>query len=444
MSSLSLVLACAAGASAATGSAFDLMNRWGVAMHYRHAGRPGETEMLSKGFKVARTDAVWAEVEYASGKFNFSNFDALVAELEAHDVQPMLVLTSWGNPKFYNQLLPHDTHTRQEFVDYSLAMMQRFKGRKIIWELWNEPNIPNAAFPAWSAQQYGELAVQLGKAMQTAGLQSETLVGPALSGMLRDSSFLEGVFATGALNYLDAITVHPYFDTPENAIYGDDCWGGLRYLMQKHGYAVKPVISSEWGWNTCQKPCTKVFGNYGLTENTQAHFLARQWLTNWFHGVPSIFYEFNTFPGNDPHSGEDNFGVVRYDYHNESYPYTPKPAYVAAVTLQNLFGSLDKVQRIDSFGLANMVLRAYNSQGNVSYAVWKASVPVMLRKGALALEEDIHHIQVSPPGCYTFHTMLGKILETKCTSVVGQAIEVVVTSDPVYLVLGDNATAAIV
>lgn len=438
MSHLFLFFACAVGAT--PDPVFKKINRWGVSMHYRHAGHPGQTEMLSKGFKMARTDAVWTEVEYGPGKFNFSKYDALVTELEAHGVQPMLILGSWGNPKFYSQGLPHDTHTRQEFVNFCLAMMQHFKGRNVVWELWNEPNLLKPAFPAWTGQQYGLLAVQLGKALTHAGLGDETLVGPAMSGMLRDSSFLEDVFSAGALKYLDAVTVHPYLDTPENAVYGTDTYSGLRSLIKKHGYADKPIVSSEWGWNTCQKPCVKMFGNYGVSESTQAHFLARQWLTNWLHRVPSIFYDFNS-DGKHPHSGEDNFGVVRYDYHNESYPYTPKPAYVAAVTLQDLFGSLDDVARVDCCGSGNVVLRASDDQGNVSYAVWESSVPV-LSPGLRAPQTDLL-VPVSPAGCYDLHDMLGGFQQTKCSTnrrrrAAGDAMHISAGSNPLYLVLGSR------
>lgn len=455
MNPLFFLLACALGGQ--EDPVFKKINRWGVATHYRHAGNPGQTEMLSKGFKVVRTDAVWHKIEVAKGQFNFSNYDALVDELEAHGVQPMLILVSWGNPSFYDQRLPHDTHTRQEFINFCLATMQRYKDRNIVWELWNEPNLAKGTvysygFPAWKGSDYGALAVQLGKAMHDAGLKNETLVGPAMSGMLRDSSFLDDVFNSGALKYLDAVTVHPYLDTPENAVSGSDTYNGVRSLLKKHGYNNKPVMSSEWGWNTCQKPCTKMFGNYGQSENTQAHFLARQWLTNWKHGVPSIFYDFNS-DGKDKHSGEDNFGVVRYGYHNESYPYAPKPAYHAAVTLQNLFGSLDHISEISSGTSGNVVLRASDSQGNVSYAVWKSSIPASESAEVSAPRDDVL-VPVSPAGCYEIHDMFGKIREIKCSTnrrrrANGDAMHISTGSDPLYLIMlnetaNSSAYAAVV
>merc|ERR1711957_117166 len=137
------------------------------------------------------------------------------------------------------------------------------------------------------------------------------------------------------------------------------------------------------------------------------------------------------------HSGEHNFGVVKYGYHNESYPYTPKPAYVAAVTLQDLFGSLNCVSHTTADS-SLVMLRAHDDQGNVSYAVWKSSVPVS-STGFRAAGTDAL-VPVSPAGVYVQYDMLGNVIVTKSSTnrrrrADGEATHVSVGSSPVYLVL---------
>lgn len=225
---------------------------------------------------------------------------------------------------------------------------------------------------------------------------------------------------------MDAITVHPYMATPEDSINGNECWGGLRYIMRQHGPEL-PVISGEWGWNTCVKPCDGDWGNYGLSEGIQAEYVARQWLVNWLHQVPSVWYEWHTNV-NNPHSFEGNFGSVRYTYYNDSYPYAPKPGYHAAVTVQNLFGSMDEVQGIDG-GADNYILRATGPNGSVAYAVWSVN----------KLTSDLR-VPMSPPGCYTQYDLAGGIQDEKCTTHDEELILIHRSFRPTYLILNHTSS----
>jgi hypothetical protein len=56
------------------------------------------------------------------------------------------------------------------------------------------------------------------------------------------------------------------------------------------------------------------------------------------YGVPiSIFYDFMD-DGPDPMQGEDNFGTLLQPYINDTVGHMPKPAFIAAATLQQLVG----------------------------------------------------------------------------------------------------------
>ena len=50
---------------------------WGTNIHYTAESVPGETAMLAKAFKIARTDLKWSAVEAACGSYNFSAYDAM-------------------------------------------------------------------------------------------------------------------------------------------------------------------------------------------------------------------------------------------------------------------------------------------------------------------------------------------------------------------------------
>merc|ERR1712217_245143 len=82
-------------------------------------------------------------------------------------------------------------------------------------------------------------------------------------------------------------------------------------------------------------------------------------------------------------------------------------------------------------GTGNMILRATDSQGNVSYAVWKASVPISSSRLNTPKQEVL--VPVSPRGCSALHDMRGGIREPKCTGN-ADSIPISPSSDPVYLV----------
>eukprot|EP00730_Choanoeca_flexa_P009517 TRINITY_DN12663_c1_g3_i3.p1 TRINITY_DN12663_c1_g3~~TRINITY_DN12663_c1_g3_i3.p1 ORF type:complete len:347 (+),score=62.91 TRINITY_DN12663_c1_g3_i3:405-1445(+) len=183
-----------------------------------------------------------------------------------------------------------------------------------------------------------------------AALANETLVAPATGRFAVD--FLEPCFQRGMLDTVDAISVHPYRPTMPETVSED--YAALRALMDKYNTNKRdiPIISGEWGYSTCSLPDGTIIkcdagaqtGSNSLED--QAKALARQWLINAMNDIPvSIFYDWKN-GGTNTTLGEYNFGTVLNVYNNESLPYTPKPSYHAASTLQTILGSKAFVQRL--------------------------------------------------------------------------------------------------
>ena len=86
---------------------------------------------------------------------------------------------------------------------------------------------------------------------------SGIVVAPALAGLSEESlKWLEELFKKDALDYVDAISVHPYRAwEPESVTYE---YQSLRALIKKYSSKPIPIISGEWGYSTAN-------GWYGLT-----------------------------------------------------------------------------------------------------------------------------------------------------------------------------------
>jgi hypothetical protein len=100
---------------------------------------------------------------------------------------------------------------------WAQAAVEHFRGKKILWEMYNEPN---GAFwlPTVNATAYSLMSNDVGKAIKNTA-ESEIFFGPATAGM--DFEFLENCFKLNTLDYWDAVSVHPYRRTDPEAVESD-------------------------------------------------------------------------------------------------------------------------------------------------------------------------------------------------------------------------------
>jgi hypothetical protein len=288
--------------------------------------KPGEARMMAEGgFRVVRMDLTWASTERQKGVYDFSAYDRLVKSLEGNKLKPYFIL-DYGNalysPSSKGGPMTEEADTpafRAGFAKWAAAAVQRYKGRGILWEIWNEPNHDGFWKPKPDAQAYSRLALEASRAVAPA----ECILGPATSTI--DMEFLEVCFQAGLLDFWDAVSVHPYRQSTPETVMPE--YRLLRRLIDRHkprGKAV-PVLSGEWGYSSAWND---------HDENRQGKYLPRQWLVNQVNGVPvSIWYDWHD-DGEDPKEAEHNFGTTRHAHiANRATPYDPKPAYNAARTL---------------------------------------------------------------------------------------------------------------
>lgn len=137
--------------------------------------------------------------------------------------------------------------------DYANMMRElaRRHGHQVIaWEIWNEPNIGRF----WATPDpvaYSELLKAASQAIKSQR-GNAVVLGGALAGT--DFDFLMGMYAQGANNYYDALSIHPYTNGSP-----DDCSTNLASFycgvegmraMMLHNHDYKPMWFTEFGWST--------------------------------------------------------------------------------------------------------------------------------------------------------------------------------------------------
>ncbi|MDR2755798.1 MAG: cellulase family glycosylhydrolase [Planctomycetaceae bacterium] len=343
-------------------SSDSIPDGFGYNIHFIDA-QTGEMEMLADaGATVIRTDFSWGWQEQQQGVYDFSGHDRLTSSMEKQNIRPMYVL-SYRNKLYDQGLSPYTPEGRAAFVRWVSAAVAHFQGRRILWEMYNEPNLKRFWTPKPDPEKFAQLALEVGRAIRAVA-PNEIYVGPATAGI--DFSFLEFCFKAGLLEYWDAVTVHPYRPADPETVLAD--YARLRYLIDQYAPSGKyiPIISGEWGYSA---------GWPTFNNDIQGKMLSRQWLVNLAADIPVIiWYDWND-DGKNPFDPEDHFGIVHHDYRPGQTPvYDPKPAFHAAHTFFETFRGFRFNKRLATENPDEYIFLFDRDHGQqVKLAVWTTS-----------------------------------------------------------------------
>lgn len=388
-----LMLCFAAGVCAAemhpSLPAVGSLDGLGINIHFRDP-KPGEMEMLSQvGFKWVRMDFSWKVTEQEKGSYDFSAYDRLAAALQKYNMRAVFIL-AYNNKLYEEGVSPQSEETREAFAKWAVAAVQHFAGRGYIWEMWNEPN---GGFwkPQGNADGYIALAKTTAKALREAGLTQpsgtggEAFVGPATAAANGgiDLRYLEACFKAGLLEDWCGVTVHPYRRIAPESVEED--YRKLRMLIRSYAPKGKtiPVIGGEWGYSTVWK---------GVDEETQAKYLAREWLINVANDIPlSIWYDWSD-DGVKPIDQEHHFGIVGHEYYQDRDPvYDPKPAYYVAKSVIEQMSGMKFSKRLD-LGSPDVYSLLFTKGSEMKVVCWtqsgnEAEVRLPVSPGVLSVRD---------------------------------------------------------
>jgi hypothetical protein len=317
-------------------------------------------------------DFGWGGIERQKGQYDWSAYEELTANLEKRGLRALYIL-DYSNPLYEETVASRNPVTGQEhrdtaspqrpesvaaFARWAGAAAGHFKGRHIIWEIWNEPNI-SFWKPKPDVKQYATLALATCEAIRQTDPRA-TIIAPATSEV--PWKFLEEFFAAGALQHLDAVSVHPYRSYSKPPETAAEDYEKLRALVERHAPPNKkkmPIISGEWGYASHAK---------GVSLAVQAAFIVRQQLANLLQGIPlSIWYDWKN-DGTDANEREHNFGTVTHELQ-------PKPAYAAIKLMTQELSGFRIVRRLDTGSEKDYVLLLADGKGHQKLAAWTLGDP---------------------------------------------------------------------
>jgi hypothetical protein len=405
MAALVLLVSLASASSAASSlPALTIPNGLGVNIHF--TGAPQDHDLIRDGgFRVIRMDFSWSRVERQKGVYEFeqAGYDALTAGCLKRGIRILYIL-DYSNRLYEPEPSVRTEAGRKAFAAFAEAAARHFSGKGILWEFWNEPNIRQFWSPQPDVENYCKLVAEAAPLLRRAD-PSGILLAPATSGIPFD--WLENCFKQGLLQWIDALSVHPYRPQAPETVVKD--YDRLRKLLAQYAPQGRkiPIISGEWGYSNIN------WDKKRLSDEQQARYLARMFLINLSQEIPvSIWYDWKN-DGADPNEREHHFGTVERDL-------KPKAAYRAARTLSSVLGGYRIEKQLAS-----------SNEKDVVYLLTKGN------RRALALwTTDADH-EMALPFKVSEGTLVDMLGQSKPVSWPTDPRKLTVSGSPQYLLLAD-------
>ena len=219
---------------------------------------------------VSRNSLNWAYIEPQRAQMDWRIPDAVVDDLNAAGIEPLLVLVgspSWatGVPTTrhgYEFHVPTDelafTNWLEAYRLWAREAALRYRGRVRLWELWNEPNEVYFWKPQPNVERYARWYTAVHQVIKEVDPEAEVAMG-GLAGLvagccITGRDFLRGLWKLGVRP--EIVNIHPYAlkdQAPDQLIVGEGNFGdiaSIRELMIAHGEGGAKLWVTEWGWRS--------------------------------------------------------------------------------------------------------------------------------------------------------------------------------------------------
>lgn len=261
------------------------------------------------GANSIRLDVPWRDIEKTSGSLSMPRaIDQRVAMALSLGMEPVLIL-AYGNSLYDGGDKPRSQAAIAAYARYAAYVTDYFKTKARFVELWNEWDAQTGSTSRATPEEY--------VALIRAAYPRVKQVNPAvvvLSGGISDDGlqkgFIDAFIQAGGLNYVDAVSLHPYnfFHTsgtgPEDLVsYLDSIEAKLRGAS---GSDV-PIYITEVGWPNYQ-------GTYGVTPQVTSWYLPRFILLAASRPyIKGVWWYCARDQGASLTNKEHNFGIYTWD-----------------------------------------------------------------------------------------------------------------------------------
>jgi hypothetical protein len=347
-------------------------------------------ERVRRHFEIARAAGArylrcafsWNGIEKERGSFDWTFWDMLVAEAQRSGIRliPYVAYTPEWAAREESEFWKQPPRDFDRYGDFLYAAAERYRGRILSWEIWNEPD--NKDYWTGTAEEFAALARVAAEQIREADPDAVLVLGGMAYG---PGPFFRELMEEHRIDrYVDVIALHAYPESwlNERAETIFEEWipaarrmiaenrSGADLWLNEMGYAdyrYRPAEASVYG--------TDVFYRYEHTRAYQAAMLFKFHVMTLASGQVSLsgWYRIDDFPYTEMRLGGDlvNFHLGLVDARAR-----PKPAFQALQFFNRLFegGTRALRPRIERPDGSQSVLNVFqNPAGVVVVTGWLRS-----------------------------------------------------------------------
>jgi len=307
------------------------------------ANDPDSTEIARMGagrVGTLRVNVVWDAVQPAPGApYDWSRYDALIGAAAQQGIR--VLPTVYGSPPWVaaRANYPPSTDRFGDFRAFVHAAAERYgstgtfwaanpaiaKLPIVDWQLWNEVNSPTFWYQKPKAKQYAALLRVFSDGIRSADPAAQIVLAglftnPRIEHGIPLKRYLPALYRAKTRSAFDAVDVHPYSTTPEQAL---RAVRGTRRIMSRFKDQKAQLWVSEIGWASGGDPTPLT-----VSPQRQATYLRRSFRLLAANRVRLriagvVWYSWRDLPSN---IWFDNTGLFTVGL-------TPKPAWSAFTAL---------------------------------------------------------------------------------------------------------------
>ncbi len=230
---------CCAGGAGAEQDQFELRVQTHFSQGWNLNAMRVFPQIRAPGF---RDGMYWQKVEHQPGRYDLSEFAPYLEASRAAGLD-VLVVVAGVHPAYDNGETPFSDEGRKAYARYVAAVVDAYPDVINRIELGNEYNTNGfltGRREEAPGKYFGPLAREVALAVKA--VQPDTQIWCTGAHSVA-TGYFRAVFESGALDYCDGISFHPYRDAPENV---DKEITRLRALMREFG-GEKPLYVTEFG-----------------------------------------------------------------------------------------------------------------------------------------------------------------------------------------------------
>lgn len=217
--------------------------------------------LRSLGVRWVRWDVDWSVIQKdGPTSYQWKKTDCVAETARRYGINSLGIITyapKWASDETCRadkKCAPVDPKT---FADFAGEVASRYKGSIMHWEIWNEPNLASLWSPRSDAQMYADVLRESYLKIKQANSSAIVLSGGvSFSGNKKDGGippldFMDSLYASGANQYFDAVSIHPYtFPVSPNYEASPNKWqdiSSIRQLMIDNDDEEKKIWITEVG-----------------------------------------------------------------------------------------------------------------------------------------------------------------------------------------------------